>query len=137
MSLRTFPALLVLLASCAATSRCDHGAKTQSLEAEVARLKKENRRLEEIVASYVTGRQELAPRKCLAGRLSAVSIEYRLVIIDIGKDRGVRVGDRADRVGGASAATVGVGTLGERWASPSTRFARSGHFASGGSGCLH
>ena len=67
-------------------------AELESKHVEVAREKK---RLEEQIAHLEQSgvRTTIGPRKKLEGRVQAVSSEIGLVVIDLGKDDGVMVGD--------------------------------------------
>lgn len=74
--MRTLPAwALLLVAGCAPCTEC---AKRDAEPRAVA---------------GPTYRVDLAPRKRLEGRITAVSQQYRLVIVNIGKDQGVLAGD--------------------------------------------
>jgi myosin heavy subunit len=65
------------------------------VESKVVELARDKRRYEEQIAAYAAAgvRTDLAPRKRLEGKVTAVSAQYKLVIINIGKDQGVLEGD--------------------------------------------
>lgn len=65
------------------------------IESKVVEIARDRKRLEEQIAAYVAAGHDspLAPRRKLEGKVAAVSIQYKLVIINIGKDQGVMVGD--------------------------------------------
>ncbi len=66
------------------------------IESKVVEVARDKKRLEEQIASYASlgYKTNLAPRTRLEGKVAAVSLQYKLVIVNIGKDQGVLVGDK-------------------------------------------
>lgn len=65
------------------------------IESKVVEVARDRKRLEEQIAAYQAAgyRTDLAPRRKIEGKVAAVSLQYKLVIINQGRDHGVLVGD--------------------------------------------
>lgn len=86
----------------------------------IVELARENKRHEETLAALAARNirvDELGPRKKLEGKVTAVSAQFKLVIINIGKDQGVLEGDEFTIYRGANfVAKIQIERVDRAWA---------------------